>query len=120
MLGAGSIPNLTFCAYRMNKNGTGGLFLGPAPGKTWGGSILMGLLWGGSIFLYGAAAPLLGDIGPSIGWPLSLAAALLVANIAGVLLGEWRGAAPRAVGRMRAGIVVLVVAVVFCAFSSTL
>jgi L-rhamnose-H+ transport protein len=120
MLGAGSIPNMVFCAYLMKKHTSGRLFLGPRPDKTWGGSILMGLLWGGSIFLYGAAAPMLGDIGPSIGWPLSLATALLVANTAGFLLGEWRHAERRAIQRMRGGIAVLIVAVVLCAVSSTL
>ncbi|MPZ19959.1 MAG: hypothetical protein GEV06_18895 [Luteitalea sp.] len=104
----------------MKKHASGRLFLGPRPDKTWGGSILMGLLWGGSIFLYGAAAPMLGDIGPSIGWPLSLATALLVANTAGFLLGEWRHVERRAIQRMRGGIAVLIVAVVLCAVSSTL
>ncbi|MPY89988.1 MAG: hypothetical protein GEU99_18955 [Luteitalea sp.] len=120
MLGAGSIPNMAYCAYLMRKHASGHLLLGPRPDKTWGGSILMGLLWGGSIFLYGAAAPMLGDIGPSIGWPLSLATALLVANAAGFLLGEWRQAERRAIQRMRAGISVLIAAVVLCAASSGL
>jgi L-rhamnose-H+ transport protein len=78
----------------------------------------MGLLWGGSIFLYGAAVPKLGDIGPSIGWPLSLAAGLVVANGMGLLLGEWRNAAGDAVGRMRWGLVTLFGAIVLCAFSA--
>ena len=68
-------------------------FQGPAH-RTWGLSMLMGLLWGASISLYGAATPLLGDIGPSIGWPLSLAVGLLVANFMGALLGEWRADGP--------------------------
>src|SRR2546429_3802603 len=35
-------------------------------------------------------SPKLGALGPSVGWPLSLAVGLLVANLMGVLLGEWR------------------------------
>ena len=78
----------------------------------------MGLLWGGSIFLYGAATPLLGDIGPSIGWPLSLAVGLLLANSMGMLLGEWRQAGPKAVRLMTLGILILVAAIVIVAVSS--
>jgi L-rhamnose-H+ transport protein len=80
----------------------------------------MGLLWGASIFLYGAATPRLGRIGPSIGWPLSLAVALLVANLMGVWLGEWRAAPVRAVRLMRTGIGLLLAAIVLCALSSSL
>jgi L-rhamnose-H+ transport protein len=78
----------------------------------------MGLLWGGSIFLYGAATPLLGDIGPSIGWPLSLAVGLLVANVMGLLLREWCGAPAPAIRLMIQGIVWLIGAIVLCAAST--
>lgn len=118
MLGAGSIPNIAFCAALISRHGNARLLMDPVPRQTWGLSILMALLWGGSIFLYGAATPLLGAIGPSIGWPLSLAVGLVVANTMGFWLGEWRTAAPAAVGRLRAGIAVLLVAVVLCAISS--
>lgn len=118
MLAAGSIPNITFCVHLMRKNGTGGLLLGASPGRGFSFSAVMGVLWGGSIFLYGAATPLLGDIGPSIGWPLSLAVALLLANLMGVLLGEWKTAQAAARQRMILGIVVLLIAVVLCAASA--
>jgi L-rhamnose-H+ transport protein len=118
MLAAGSIPNVFFCLYLMNKNRSGPLMTGAGGWRAWGLSILMGLLWGGSIFLYGAATPMLGDMGPSIGWPLSLAVGLLVANLMGVLLGEWRNANPNAVRLMRYGIVTIMVAILLCAASS--
>ena len=118
MLAAGSIPNVLFCLYLMNKNRSRTLMTGVGGGRAWGLSVLMGLLWGGSIFLYGAATPLLGEMGPSIGWPLSLAVGLLVANLMGVLLGEWRGANPQAARLMRHGIVTIMIAIVLCATSS--
>jgi L-rhamnose-H+ transport protein len=118
MLGAGSIANIVFCVRLVRKNSTAKLFASQQPHRTWGLAVLMGLLWGGSIFLYGAATPLLGDIGPSIGWPLSLAVGLLVANVMGVLLGEWRDVSPAAVSRMRLGIVILLGAIVLCGLSA--
>lgn len=120
MLAAGSVPNVLFCLYLMNKNRSKSLMAGAGGARAWGLSVLMGLLWGGSIFLYGAATPLLGDIGPSIGWPLSLAVGLLVANLMGVLLGEWRDANPNAARLMRCGIATIMVAILLCATSSKL
>jgi L-rhamnose-H+ transport protein len=120
MLGGGAIPNIAYCSMLLRRNGSAALFSGPQPGKTWGLSLLMGLLWGGSIFLYGAATPMLGDIGPSIGWPLSLAAGLLVANVMGLWLGEWRDANPGALRLMRSGILTLLAAIILCALSSSL
>jgi L-rhamnose-H+ transport protein len=102
----------------MRRNRTATLFAAPGAGTGFGLSILMGLLWGGSIFLYGAATPRLGDIGPSIGWPLSLAVGLLVANLMGVLLGAWRKAARLAIRNMRFGIAMLIAAIVICAASA--
>ncbi|MGE5645765.1 MAG: L-rhamnose/proton symporter RhaT [Acidobacteriota bacterium] len=118
MLGAGAVPNIFFCGYLLRKNASTRLFTAAAPHKTWGLSAIMGLLWGGSIFLYGAATPLLGDIGPSVGWPLSLAVGLLVANLMGLLLGEWREAPPPAARLMRAGILTLLAAICICAVST--
>jgi L-rhamnose-H+ transport protein len=81
---------------------------------------MMGVLWGASVFLYGAATDLLGDIGPSIGWPLSLAVALLVANMLGALLKEWRAAPSRAIRSMQWGVGLLFAAIVLCGVSGSL
>lgn len=118
MLGAGAIPNVAYCSLLLVKNGSFGEFGGSAVHATWLPSILMGFLWGGSIYLYGAATPMLGNLGPAIGWPLSLAVALLVANAMGLILGEWRGAGVQAARWMRAGFVALLVAIILCAGSS--
>lgn len=118
MLGAGSVPNIVYCVMLARRNGSGKLFLSNGSPKAWLLSILMGVLWGGSIFLYGAATPLLGDIGPSIGWPLSLAMGLLTANLMGFLLREWQGVARGVVRTMVLGIGMLLVAIALCALST--
>ena len=118
MLAAGSIPNLSYCALQMRRNGTSALLYGPDCLPSWVRSSTMGLLWGGSIFLYGAATPRLGLLGPSVGWPLSLAVGLLVANVMGVLLGEWKGAAHPAVRLMWIGVGILLFAIVLCGISA--
>jgi L-rhamnose-H+ transport protein len=118
MLGAGSLPNIGYCTWLMRRNGSAPLLLARGTGASWGLAVAMGLLWGGSIFLYGAATPRLGHLGPSIGWPLSLAVGLLVANLMGLLLGEWRDAPPRASARMRYGILTLLAAILLCSWSA--
>lgn len=118
MLGMGSIPNILYCLYLMRRNQTGRLLGAPGAARSWSLSAIMGLLWGGSIFLYGAATPQLGSLGPSVGWPLSLAVGLIVANLMGLLLGEWRAAPRSAVLYMRSGLALLLLAIVFCAWSA--
>jgi len=119
MLGAGSLPNIGYCVSRVVRNGSGALFFSKTLWPPWTLSIAMGLLWGGSIFLYGAATPLLGHLGPSIGWPLSLAMGLVTANVVGFLLREWKAAPRAAVRIMASGLALLLVAIMLCALSST-
>lgn len=117
MLGAGSVPNLIYCGVLMKRHRTGTL-LAHSVGRGWGLAVIMGLLWGGSIFLYGAAVPKLGSMGPSIGWPLSLAVGLAVANAMGIALNEWRDAPGSAAVRMRWGLAIIFLAIVLCASSA--
>jgi L-rhamnose-H+ transport protein len=118
MLGAGAIPNLVYCGGLLRKNRTAHLFVGSPAWRPLGLSVAMGLLWGGSIFLYGAATPHLGKLGPSIGWPLSLAVGLLIANMMGVWLGEWRGTNQTARRYMWSGILLILFAIVLCSVST--
>ena len=112
MLGAGSIANLFFCGYLLLKNRSVAKFSQPGAVRLYSLAVLMAVLWGGSIFVYGAAAPRLGSLGPSIGWPLSLATGLLLANVIGIGLGEWRGVPKGAKNLMYSGILVLIAAII--------
>lgn len=112
MLAAGSIANLAYCGYLLTKNRNLAKFTSPSCGRLYVLSALMALLWGGSIFVYGAAAPRLGTLGTSIGWPLSLAIGLVLANGIGMGVGEWKHASPRAHRRMYFGIAILLIAII--------
>lgn len=112
MLSAGSLANLGFCIYLFAKNRSLSKFTQPGGVRLYALSSLMALLWGGSIFVYGAAAPRLGPLGPSIGWPLSLATGLFLANAIGIGVGEWRGVPTRTRTWMYSGILVLLIAII--------
>lgn len=119
-LGAGSIPNLLFCFYLMVRHASWRNFATPRALPLFGASVLMGLLWGGDILVYGVASPRLGRLGPAIGWPVKLIVGMVTANAAGMLLGEWNRT--RAVERrwLAAGFITVLVAVAILSWSSTL
>jgi len=119
MLAGGAVSNLGFCLYLLLKNRTSPKFVQAGSGRLYSLGLVMALLWGGSIFVYGAAAPRLGALGASIGWPLSLATGLLVANAVGIGLGEWKNAPGRSLQWMYSGIAVLVFAIVVLSHASS-
>lgn len=120
MLTGGAIANLVFCGYLFKRNHSWSKYTQPNSAPLYGLTILMGLLWGGNIFVYGAAAPKLGKLGPAIGWPLTLSVGLLTANLCGIFAGEWGFS--RTVERvlMGIGLFVLILAIVTLGWSSTL
>jgi L-rhamnose-H+ transport protein len=120
MLTSGAVANLAFCGYLFVKNKSWSKYTATNTSPLYVLAILMGLLWGGSIFVYGSAAPKLGKLGPAIGWPLSLAVGLITANFCGLLAGEWKlsGATERA--WMMAGLIILVGAILILGWSSAL
>lgn len=111
MLAAGAVSNLVFCIFLFWRENSARKFTQPGSARLYLLGSLMAALWGGSIFVYGAATVRLGSLGPSIGWPLSLATGLLIANLIGLILGEWKGVSRRALAWMGPGIVTLVVAI---------
>lgn len=111
MLASGSVANLGFCLYLLLKNRSFPKFAQRGGARLYPLALLMGLLWGGSIFVYGAAVPRLGTLGTSIGWPLSLATGLLLANAIGLVLGEWKKASQNARNFLFTGIGILLIAI---------
>jgi len=120
MLTCGAVPNLVFCAYLLGRNGSWAKYVKPKCGLLYGLTILMGLLWGGDIFLYGFASPKIGRLGPAIGWPLKLIAGLITANAAGYLTGEWKLTHAKDQRWMTLGLAVLFAAIITLGWASTL
>jgi L-rhamnose-H+ transport protein len=119
-LGGGAIPNLVFCLYLMARDGSWRNYGRSRALPLYAASVLMGLLWGGDILVYGVASPMLGRLGPAIGWPVKLIVGMVTANLAGILLGEW--SSTRAIERrwLAAGFAIVLIAVVVLSWSSRL
>jgi hypothetical protein len=47
-----------------------------------------------------------------------MAVALVVANVTGLLLGEWKSLEPEAGRRMRAGVILMLAAIALCAVAA--
>jgi L-rhamnose-H+ transport protein len=47
-----------------------------------------------------------------MGWILFVASMIMVANVSGLLTGEWKGSSPRTLGIMAAGIAILMIAII--------
>ena len=120
MLMSGAVANLCFCWYLFKRNGSWGKYATENSASLYTLTISMGLLWGGSIYAYGFAAPKLGKLGPAIGWPMTLIVGLATANMWGFLTDEWKLANSGDRRWMFLGLVVLLIAIVTLGWSSTL
>lgn len=110
----GGLPaNLLYCFYLLRRNGSWKLFA--ARSYDWLGAILMGVLWMGSIALYGIATTFLGMLGAAIGWALFSIFVVLAANVVGIATGEWKGVGKRTIRNLSVGLGLLTVACVLIA-----
>merc|ERR1712146_210835 len=74
---------------------------------------LMAVLWFGSNVAYGVATTELPDeLGTVVGWPIYIIGMVLVANVSGVVTGEWKQARNTAKIWMGVGLLILCLAIV--------
>ncbi len=104
----GLAVNLIYCVYLLNRNRSWSGF--GARGYDWLGAVLMGLMWMGSIALYGVATTYLGPSGAAIGWGLFSIFVILAANISGILTGEWRSVGSGPLRKLGVGLSLLTLA----------
>ena len=68
-------------------------------------------MWFIGMLLYGVGADRMGKSGSSIGWAILMSFVVIVANVWGLITGEWRGAGPKPVRVMSLGLIILVGAI---------
>jgi len=61
--------------------------------------------------LYGVGARRMGALGVSLGWAILMSTMVLVANLLGLLSGEWQGAPPGSRRRLFQGLGLLLIAI---------
>jgi len=114
-IAAGGIPNLLYSGFRVARNGDWPMRHGAgAFVKNVLLAAVMGILWFGSNVAFGAAASMLGDLGTVVGFPIYIIGMVIVANVSGIVQGEWNGAGFKAKVWMACGLVLLVLAIGAC------
>ena len=111
--------NVIYCVSLLRKRGTWAKFRVPASGFYWLLVVAMGLLWAGGIVVYGMGASMEGRYGPVFAFPMMLIVSILTANLAGVLIGEWRGATVAAKRTMQFGVAIMMAAILILGVSSS-
>jgi L-rhamnose-H+ transport protein len=118
LLLSGFGPTALYCSYRLQVNHTWGNYARLTVWSYWGLALLMGVLWFGSVEVYGVAAGWIGDWGPVLGWPVFLSTSIATANVWGILTGEWKEASPTARRIMRWGLALLIASIFILGFQS--
>jgi L-rhamnose-H+ transport protein len=108
---AGSIPNLAYCIYLLQKNKNTSRYSEKGTSGYWFLAFIMAVFWFGSTSLYGIASGKLGSWGTILGWPLFMSLIVITASLLGIITGEWKHAGKKPLLIQLAGVVVLVLAV---------
>ncbi len=104
-LAGGAVPNILYPLWLLRRNKTWANFLPLWPEITLG--MIMGLLWMGSVAIYGMATTLLGVLGASIGWSIYQICIIVMANVSGWIAGEWKGVSQHSKVILWSGILLL-------------
>jgi L-rhamnose-H+ transport protein len=114
-MSAGFLINAAYCVYllRLNRTWNKGLPQDRALNLLY--TVAMGFLWLFGFYLYGVGKTQIGQLGTSLGWPIFMTIMVVVANIWGLLTGEWKNADRRAFCYLGAGIAVIIAATVIIA-----
>lgn len=120
-LSAGFFTNLAYCLWLVKKNNVWHLYRAKGTKRYYLYTLLMGLLWAGSIAIFAMASVNLGEkSGPSIGWAVFNTIGIFWANILGILSGEWKGVGKKGLTVMGIGLAILLVGVGILGWANTL
>jgi len=111
-VGAGFLVNTAYCVFLLARNRSWGKGLPADRGRNLACVAGMGLMWLFGFFLYGIGATKMGDMGTVVAWPILMTTMVLVANVWGLVTGEWKNADRRAFHFLGAGLALMVVALV--------
>jgi len=119
MFTSGGILNILYCVYLMGSNKTARYFKAEKSFRNFVLLLIMSVMWIGSFILYGVGATMMGNWGTVIGWSVYMALSIAVANVWGILQGEWNGASHTTKMLMVRALVILFAAILVFAYSGT-
>ncbi len=112
---AGGIPGVLYTLTLLAKNHSLDLFRVRGTGAYWPLVVVMGVLWLGSIVVYGNGVTKIGTLGLVVGWPVFMSGAVIASAAWGTLFGEWKNSGSTAKVSMAVGIFCLMIAITILA-----
>jgi len=109
LIPAGGLLNVGYCFLLLQKNKSWSRLVIQSTFVDWLDALLMGILWTGSVIVYGWGANDLGRLGPTLGWSLWNAILIATTFICGLITHEWQGVKGRPLHLLYVGIAVMIV-----------
>lgn len=108
---AGGLPGVLYTIALLGKNRSSDCYLRQGTAAYWPLIAVMGVLWLGSIVVYGNGVLMSGPLGLIIGWPVFMSGAVIASAGWGTVFGEWRNAGRKSGALMIAGVFFLTLAI---------
>ena len=118
----GFIVNAVYCIYENFKNKTGGQYLS-VPGSVLVNNVLFcmlaGILWYSQFFGFSVGTSFFekDSVMLAFSWSILMSLNVLFSNIWGIILKEWKGAGNKSVTVLVAGLLVLILSIIFTGIS---
>jgi L-rhamnose-H+ transport protein len=116
----GFVTNLVYCSVLLTRNHTWAGYHKPGTASHWLLAVLMGVTWVLSVTIYGRAAGMMGKMGGSAGWAITMGCCITMSNLWGILTGEWREAGGSPLRTMYLGLAVILLAIIVIAYGNSL
>ncbi len=115
----GGLVNMAYCAWLIFRRRNLRALYAPARLINWAWSLAMGLMWIGSLYLYGMGAARLGHSGVIIGWPILVSVSIATGVFCGLGKGEWNGASMRTRCLLGCGLALILLSVLIIPLGQT-
>ena len=116
----GGFATIVYCSILLTRNGTWPGYRREGTAGHWFLAALMGVTWLLSVTIYGRAATMMGELGGSAGWAITMGCCIAASNVWGIVTGEWRAGRGKPLNTMYAGLAVILVAIAVIGFGNAL
>lgn len=116
----GFLTNAVYCSILLSRNRTWSCYQLPGTAGHWLLAALMGVTWVCSIILFGRAVSLMGQLGNSAGWAITMGCCIAISNVWGIVSGEWREGRGKPLRTMYVGLAVILTAVAVIGYGNSL
>lgn len=116
----GFVTNAVYCSVLLTRNRTWAGYCRPGTASHWFLAVLMGVTWVLSITLFGRAAAMMGTLGNSAGWAITMGCCIAASNVWGIVTGEWREGRGKPLNTMYAGLAVILLAIAVIGYGNAL